>query len=1385
MADHPVPWRRLWRRLDGGRAPDSGEDGFLREFPDFLGIQPDDGLSELRELAHFSCLALCGEPGMGKTTTLDLERPEIERSARASGGIIWKSFRSIYHPLALMAEITGSLEWADWKDSGRCLTIVVDGIDEGLALGVKVVEGLITELRHKPVDRLRLILVCRDADWPVAAARPLFELWDSKNVGRYLLQRLRRKDTEQALEHWQLSQPHIESFLLQVEQKGLEPLASRPITLRMLVQEYKERSNLSGSRPEIYRRACLRLLREDEERAKLTRQATGFHFAEADLYPFATRTATIMFLGRFAAVSSQPAEKRDSHHLDLNVLLPAGGEPRARAIAEAVIGSPLFSDCGNAGRSFAHQSFGEFLAAESLAQLDLPQLLNLVAIRENGKQFVAPPLAEIAAWLALMHNDFQNWLIANEPEILLRNDASSLSRDARARLVSSLLARVAQQEATGDLTRFGPSIVHQNLAAQLEPYLTDTAKSISAREIAIHLARIAQLSNLVDPLLAIAKNASEDQRLRERAMQVVTELLPADRLGELEPFANGTVGSDPDDELRGMALDALVPRHWSVPQALPAMLKPHARDLIGILLMAGREHIPRHIQPCDLPDLLRQLQHVQHPFYGHDSLVAPLALRTVVLAAQHLEQPSIGGAFVTFIRAKLRAHELEHLSSDQGWTQSVLQNPAICHSLADIFIIAPGMTRDEVKALQRSKIVPITVDDWPWLLQRIASASTELRELWAQLADLNRWAIAESSHRDSFFDACELYPELASIVGWPWTVELGSSYATTLREMHESDRSRISQSSEPLRRPSVKEILEGRLCAAERNPALWPNLAWELWSPDDGGAAFGVRQDLTTAPGWLSADESIRARLKACARTFLLSVPSTPPVPNNAQGWKTSVFWALWVLRQGLSADPMLMQAVVAKWFEFLVCPPMQGSGAEPVMVGLALGIDSERAIQWLSDRLLATPKGDWSAQQYLWGFEPNWDSRMSQALVQALQSGAIAAKDLRPILEILQDVDPSAAASWLNIGILEGPSWDQSMVAALRVWLLPLHFWPLVLRELRADAPLAAAVVQLLADFHATKAVRPLEVLSEVHFSELFSTIEHAFPSGKPLQLKEDEIAMRERVASLRGYVLDVLEARGSVDSCSALERLASEFPHWRVQILRRWRRGRTVFLRSRWIGVPVSVLVSMLELRTRRWVRSEDDLLELIVDSLRRFQIELNRRDQPRVRSLWNEAPRLRPKEEAVLRDEMARWLSDDLGSKNGAAVACEVELSFVHLTDIWLTVNPKGMTPSQPCVVCIEVKRHFNSEAKMGFEQQLVQEYLRKHNRSHGVYVVGWYGRSECGSSSNPLGASSFTEAQAAIASLANSVQEANPDLKLLAVCLNCEFPVAFRANSVSSK
>jgi hypothetical protein len=225
------PWKRFWVRPDAQISCGLYGDGFFDD--------PDDDWSRNKSIAHTldsllesKCLVLSGEPGLGKSVALEQAFPHIDHAAGGKSSTIWIRFRDIPDSTAFTRRVFESPRWKSWTENDEALTLVLDGLDEGLIKIKDFVSFLTRELRSSPHDRLKLITACRTADWPVAAGNRLLRLWDTDLTKSFWeLCPLRRVDAELAAKHVGVQ---TEEFLEQVFEKHVTTLAARPTTLLFL-----------------------------------------------------------------------------------------------------------------------------------------------------------------------------------------------------------------------------------------------------------------------------------------------------------------------------------------------------------------------------------------------------------------------------------------------------------------------------------------------------------------------------------------------------------------------------------------------------------------------------------------------------------------------------------------------------------------------------------------------------------------------------------------------------------------------------------------------------------------------------------------------------------------------------------------------------------------------------------------------------------------------------------------------------------------------------------------------------------------------------------------------------------------------------------------------
>ena len=141
---------------------------------------------------------------------------------------------------------------------------------------------------------------------------------------------------------------------------------------------------------------------------------------------------------------------------------------------------------------------------------------------------------------------------------------------------------------------------------------------------------------------------------------------------------------------------------------------------------------------------------------------------------------------------------------------------------------------------------------------------------------------------------------------------------------------------------------------------------------------------------------------------------------------------------------------------------------------------------------------------------------------------------------------------------------------------------------------------------------------------------------------------------------------------------------------------------------------------------ISSADALLNVVMDSLARYQTSLTGVDNPQVRFLWhehNETLSHRPEED--FSDHIQAFFSKDFrrivsnrevrlnGGRKGQTGA---------RTDIWIDASADEM--AMPLKLCIEVKGSWNKEVKTAYKTQLVGKYMDDGGADAGIFLVGWF-------------------------------------------------------------
>jgi hypothetical protein len=242
-------------------------------------------------------LILLGEPGMGKSK-------EIERICEAQ--IVDENNDKLYFPLSsygdenrLVREIFQSEEINQWKANKKNLYLYLDGLDEALLSIIPLALLLGDEIGKLPKERLFLRIACRTAEWSNLSdlESKLKGIWKEDKFKILQIALLQSKDVEIAA---QAEKFDGKKFLDEIYNKSATALASKPVTLQLLLNLFKKKSSLPNTQTELYEKGCLNYCEENNERRKAAKRIGNL--MPEQKFRIASRIAALMIFGNKSSI---------------------------------------------------------------------------------------------------------------------------------------------------------------------------------------------------------------------------------------------------------------------------------------------------------------------------------------------------------------------------------------------------------------------------------------------------------------------------------------------------------------------------------------------------------------------------------------------------------------------------------------------------------------------------------------------------------------------------------------------------------------------------------------------------------------------------------------------------------------------------------------------------------------------------------------------------------------------------------------------------------------------------------------------------------------------------------------------------------------------------
>lgn len=1350
MHEQKYQWSRFWRPREA--TPRLSNSGTLVDPEQSYGhiINPD--ALTLDALEDTPCLILLGEPGSGKSYELE-QQVERRKDPEGERRVLHFQLRDFQTDVKLCQDIfDNNSQFQEWINEVSRLYLYLDSLDEGLLNVLSLATLLVRELKKYPPDRLYIRIACRTAEWPEALENGLVAHWGIANFRACELSPLRDRDISEAARCEGIDPKR---FFDEVHQKAVGPLSAKPVTLRFLLKLYHKHGELPRTQAELYAEGCRYLCEESSQSRVASRHRGALNATKRFLV--AQRIAAITIFGNRAAVwSGLNSETPDS---DIAVEELASGIEGTGANRFAVgdeeiretLSTGLFSSRGLNRVGWAHQTYAEFLAARYLVEsgVSLDQQLALITHSSDGR--LIPQLHETAAWLGSLDPRVFREIVKTDPAVLLRSDVASADSKDKIALVAALLEAAENEEwVDGDWVgrQIYSSLAHDTLAEQLAPFIEDKTRGIFARRIAADIADACKVENLQDSLAQVALDTEDNMSVRVNAAYAVVNIGDSATKRKLRPLALGQAGEDPDDELKGVGLRSVWPDHLSSKELFEVLTHPKRPSFLG----SYKVSINQLASNFDSVDLVLALKWLASDSEHFDSLSPFRSVRDEILrrALQNIETPAIADTLANIMVdnvLSLRGDDYLAIVDDvdDNKRRKLLESmiPRLAHR--DNQTPWYGLIYGEGRLIFQA--------DVPWLIDFLDSKkSPETQKLVAEIIS-RILDFRNTDYVGLVIDAARNSTVLAEACGWfLFPVYLDSEQADMQRQTYAEvqEMNRGIPKPPPLDPPPIDRVrrLLDRFESGET--VAWWFLNREM-TLQETSRYYGdeSESDLTKLPVWRMTTPEDKQRLTEAAKKYLLEAKSQPNkwLGKNNLMWRPAYagYRALRLLQDTESAYLAALSVENWKnWASIVVAYPFQNevsvAEAQAKLLQIAYKNAPDEVVRVVLVLITKENKSD-GYLSVLTSLRYCWDDRLRRELTKKLQTGKLKPHSMGQLLsELLAHDAPEAkhyAERRIRAKSTSSVATERGAIAARALVLNAEDAgWNIIWPRIQKDRRFGRQLIESIAGSLQVRNTPVTARLNDNQLADLFIWLVQEYPhSTDPRHEGVFSPGPDDHARMFRDAVLSGLKQRGTIESVSALERVAKALPElgWlRYMVVE----AHEIRRRQSWKPVSASDVLKITHDRDSRLVNGGEQLLQAIIESLKRLERKLHG-ETPAAIDLWNEVSTgvSRPKDENRLSDYVKRHLEEDLKNR-GVIANREVEIrrregdfpgqnTDIHVDAI--SKDPDSETYDRITVI-IETKGCWNQKLKIDMEMQLKRRYLKDNACRFGLYLVGWFNCSQ---------------------------------------------------------
>ncbi|ELS02449.1 hypothetical protein Xen7305DRAFT_00021630 [Xenococcus sp. PCC 7305] len=544
------------------------------------------------------------------------------------------------------------------------------------------------------------------------------------------------------------------------------------------------------------------------------------------------------------------------------------------------------------------------------------------------------------------------------------------------------------------------------------------------------------------------------------------------------------------------------------------------------------------------------------------------------------------------------------------------------------------------------------------------------------------------------------------------------------------------------------------------------------------------KTDLTLLPGWQSADIQTRTRIVEAAKKYIVS-NEPGHLKYIRELLKAYVLYKVYlykiILWQRLNATMQILEIICQiinknvnditthetdflgykalklvyqqdyqfiqklpqniwqKWSSFiLLCVPNKSeqSQSDRDLINLAYKNSAkkiENELLILIDRENHVYKDIFSIDKV----DCIWNTKIEKLLQSISTSSILEPEALYKILDQLFEHKPQNNHDFVDVLFsslnLTRDHEPEKVIVILSTWFRynATDSWSTIWSEIQQDLEFGKKLIHRI-----TWGILKSSILdlSEKDLADLYIWLVHQYPYEKdPIYDEAHVVEPRERIARFRDSILTQLKETGTFQSCQEIRRIASKFPelNWLKATLFDAQRNRRT---KTWQPPKPYEILKLIRDGNKRLINDGNELLEVLIDSLKRLELELQG-ETPGARDVWDKIDPskkhiYKPVDENTFSDYVKRFLDRDL-KQRGIIANREVELrpsqggAKGERTDIHVDVVKKSNGEIYDSItVIIEVKGCWHKELDTAMETQLLNRYLKDNACQHGLYLIGWF-------------------------------------------------------------